>query len=261
MNRPSVISIAVLATVLVGSAAQGQTCNFDVSTGNWGDTSSWDCGHVPTAADLAVIKSGNSCTMNVTAAVADSLTVESTATLNVQAGKKLTLDSFATHSTIAGTVNLQGAGSELAFMDNDQTIDGAGKIVGQHNGAKISITDGEELTNDTTIEGQLQIVGDGNFLNSGTVHANVAGILSVACNSFDDDAGAEWKITTSASAILRIDVADTAAALLEGDWTIEGNGRLDVDSIGFSTEGSLKWAGGTVDAKDGCIAEWGNPLL
>lgn len=258
MKRLILTLILVLGLMLVGAPAQAETCNFNVSSGNWTDGGNWSCGHEPTFADLAVILTGNTCTMDDTAGEADSLTVESTGTLNVQANKKLSLDSSDTNSTITGTVNLQGSGSELAFITNSQTIDGAGKIAGQHNDAKISIVTAlKTLTNDSTIEGQLQIVGDGKFVNSGTVHANVPGILRIACDEFDDDAGAEWKITSSSSAVLEIDIIDTGVPFLEGDWTIENNGKLDVDSFGFLTSGSLSWKGGTIDVADGCIADFG----
>ncbi|MCH7701050.1 MAG: hypothetical protein IID37_05130 [Planctomycetes bacterium] len=93
----------------------------------------------PTEADRAVIVGGKTCNVDVTTAAADSLNVESGATLNIQGGKKLTLDDDAgSKTTIAGTLNLQGASSELAFTTNDQTIDGGGKIVGQDNAAKIT---------------------------------------------------------------------------------------------------------------------------
>ena len=94
-------------------------------------------------------------------------------------------------------------------------------------------------------------------MNSGTVHANAAGILSVACNSFDDDSTALWKISSSSSAVLRIDIDDTAQApILDGDWTIADHGTLDVDSTGFDSNGSLTWTGGTIDVADGCVAAW-----
>ncbi|MCH7721692.1 MAG: hypothetical protein IH988_12015, partial [Planctomycetes bacterium] len=175
MIRLIVILIAVLAmtvVILPVGSAQAETCNFNVSSGNWTDGGNWSCGHEPTFADLAVILSGNTCTMDDAAGEADSLTVESTATLNVQANKKLTLDSSDTNSTIAGTVNLQGSGSELAFINNNQTIDGAGKIVGQHSGAQILLGGGVHLTNQITIEGALSIndgnVFDATFINLGT---------------------------------------------------------------------------------------------
>lgn len=257
MKEYFVIAIAILGLILMGSAAQAQPCNFNVSSGNWTDGGNWSCGHEPTFADQAVILSGNTCTMDDAAGEADSLTVESTATLNIATGNTLSLNSSTTNSTITGTVNLQGSGAELAFIDNSQTIDGAGKIVGQHNLAEISITAGEELTSDTTIEGKLTIVGDGKFVNFGTVHANVSGILRIACDDFDDDSGGVWKISTTPSAVLEIEIIDTGIPLLEGDWTIENNGTLDVDSFGFQTSGSLSWKGGTIDVADGCIADFG----
>ena len=196
----------------------------------------------------------------MTTALADSVNVESGATLNIQAGQKLTLDDTAgSNTTIAGTLYLQGSGSELAFTINDQTIDGAGKIVGQHNSALITITQLETLTNETTIEGQLTITDEsitGTFVNSGTVHANVAGTLLISTDSFDDDTGALWKVSDSSSAILKIDASGTKA-VLEGSFEIFDDGKLVVGSPGFETTGSLVWKGGTIDVASSSLADFG----
>jgi len=250
MFRAMVILIAVLGLVLGGTGVQAETCNFNVSSGNWTDGGNRSCGHEPTNADLAVIQSGNTCAMDDAAGEADSLTVESTATLNIQASKKLTLRSSTTNSTITGTVNLQGSASELAFIDNDQTIDGAGKIVGQHNAAKITVTSGETLTSETTIEGKLKITdatNTGAFRNHGTVHANAAGTLEISTNTISDNAGADWRLSGSASATLLLNQTYTVVPTLFGEFTLSDNGTLDVDSVGFWTKGSLYWSGGTMD--------------
>ena len=216
----------------------------------------------PTAADRAIIVGGKTCNVDVTTAAADSLNVESGATLNIQASKKLTIDdTAATGTTIGGTLNLQGASSELAFVDNDQTIDGAGKIVGQNSASKITVVSGKILTNESTIEGALKITGPssktGTFLNHGTVHANSAGTLEISTDALGDDSTAAWKITTSSNAVLRIDVFSSTRPALDGDWTIEDDGKLDVDSVGFTTTGSLVWKGGTIDVASNSLADFG----
>ena len=77
-------------------------------------------------------------------------------------------------------------------------------------------------------------------MNSGTVHANTAGTLLIDCNSFDDDSGALWKLSTSSSAILRINVDSGTAPDLEGAFDIDDAGAtLKVDSVGFKTTGTL----------------------
>ena len=280
MKRSIVTLMAVLGLVVGGflapAPAWGTDKYFCADTDNtWNDDGNWkeydpgaggNCGNgtastKPTAADRAIIVSGKTCNVDVPTAVADSLNVESTATLNIQASQKLTLDDTAgSKTTIAGTLNLQGSGSELAFTSNSQTIDGAGKIVGQNNAAKITVSDGETLTNDATIEGKLAITDNtinGTFLNHGIVHANVAGTLEISTNSFDDDSTALWKISASSSAILKIDATSTTKAVLEGDFEIFDDGKLVVGSPGFETTGSLVWKGGTIDVASSSLADFG----
>ena len=129
MNRLNVIAMVVLGLVLVGSTAQvqGETKYFCADTDNtWSGSSgqNWrtfgggqPCTNgtrvdAPTAADRAVIVSGKACNVDETTAVADSLDVESGATLNIEgaAGNSLTLDDDAVSgTTINGTLNLLGA--------------------------------------------------------------------------------------------------------------------------------------------------------
>ncbi|MCH7703004.1 MAG: hypothetical protein IID37_15080 [Planctomycetes bacterium] len=271
MKRSNVILIAMLGLVLVVGPAQGADRYFCASgaSGDWDDGLgglNWDSNAactdgnpgVPTAADRAIIQSGKTCNVDVTTAAADSLNVESGATLNIQAGKKLTIDDTAGSSTtIAGTLNLQGASSELAFIDNSQTIDGAGKIVGQHNAAKITVALSTTLTSDSTIEGNLQITGLGDFVNTGTVQASVAGILAITAKSIEDDSTALWKISGSSGAILKINVSDPTSAVLDGDFEIFDDGKLEVDSEGFTTTGTLDWRGGKIDVAIGSSVEFG----
>lgn len=114
---------------------------FCAGTDNtWNDGSNWksnalcqgaDAG-VPTAADKVTILSGKTCNVDVAAAVADHIVVESTATLQIDTGNTLTLDGDGNFgiSTITGTVKLEGSLSTLAIIANNQTFDGTGQIVG-----------------------------------------------------------------------------------------------------------------------------------
>ena len=262
MNRLNVIAIVVLGLVLVASTAQvqGDTKYFCADTDStWSGSSgqNWrtfgggqPCTNgtrvdAPTEADRAVIVSGKTCNIASNAA-ADSLDVESGATLNIQGatGNSLTLDDDGDDdTTINGTLNLLGSNSLLAFEDTNQTIDGSGKIVGQHNGARITVTVNNILTNDGTIEGKLEITGadtgSTTFLNHGTVNANVAGRLKISTNAFDDDSTALWKVSSSDTAILNIAVISTTVPDLAGDFEVLDEGTLNVTSKGFKTTGSL----------------------
>jgi len=261
MKRSLMISAALLAWGLQ-TAAHAETCTFTQTSSNWNTAGNWDCSHVPTAADLVTIPSGKTCAVDITNAVADTLSVASTGVLNIQSGKKLALDDDdgTNNTTITGTVNLQGSTSELAFTSNDQTIGGAGKISGADNAAKISIASGVTLTNESTIEGKLEIGGAGQFQNFGTVRINTTGTLLIDCESIEDDDTALWEISGSTAAILRINVNSEDVPILDGDWSIADGGKLDVDSIGFFTHGTLDWESGVVDVDGGCFAYFGLPL-
>ena len=269
-----------LCGMLVGVAAVAADVRGDhffcAGTDNtWNDGSNWksasDCSGanagVPTAADKVTILSGKTCNVNVTTAVGDHILVESSATLNIEAGKILTLDGDgnAGVSTITGTLYLQGSNSVLAFEDNNQTIDGTGKIVGQHDWGQITVSAGVTLSNETTIEGILRIVPPDmedvpTFRNEGTVHANASGILHVHTFVVDDSAGADrWKVSAS-GACLRFTVLDTTQApTFDGDFVVEG-GTLDVDNLGFATHGVLTMTGGTIDVASTAQARFSVPV-
>lgn len=245
---------------------------FCAGTDNsWNDGSNWksnafcaggDAG-VPTAADKVTILSGKTCKVGISAAVADHVVVESTATLIIETGNTLTLDGDGNFgvSTITGTLRLQGSSSTLAIITNDQTFDGTGKIVGEDDGARITISTGGKLTNETTIEGKLAIVPatagqESTFRNEGTVHANVSGTLHVNTKFVQDTAGADrWKVSTSSSAILRFNPTDTTIPTINGDFVVS-NGTLDVDNKGFLTHGDLSITRGTIDVASGALASF-----
>ena len=242
--------LIVIATILlIGvTAAWAQPCNFTASSGDWDLLTNWSCGHVPTPDDRAVILNGNTCTMNDDDGRADNLTVEINATLNIEAGKKLTLDgSVSLTSTIDGTLNITASGAdigELAIVDNDQTIDGGGKIVGQDNAAKITIALLTTLTIEGTVEGKLVIDGLGTLKNAGKIHANASGTLHVNTRFVEDTVGTDrWKVSTLNVSILRFDPTDSTRPDLAGDFTVV-QGKLDIDGVGFGTTGKLTMTGG-----------------
>ena len=255
-----VILVAVVCGLVIGvGAVQADTCTFDVPSGDWDVLENWDCvvggEQVPTAADRAVIQSGKICNID-SPAVADSLEVESTATLNILAGHKLTLDGDNDDSTIDGTLTITASGEdvgELAFVDNTQTISGDffGKIVGLDEAAKITVALGITLTNRTTIEGALQITGTGDFKNGGTVHANTSGTLEITTGLLDDEPAGFWQVSTSSSVVLHLAAQNTF--LLDGSFTIL-TGILTADAPGFMTFGDLTMKGGAIEMPQGAIA-------
>ncbi|MCH7701049.1 MAG: hypothetical protein IID37_05125 [Planctomycetes bacterium] len=97
-------------------------------------------------------------------------------------------------------------------------------------------------------------------MNTGTVHANVAGTLAITPGTIEDDSGALWKISVSSSAIRKINVGDPTLAVLDGDFEIFNDGKLIVESPGFKTTGSLVWKGGTINVGSSSLADFGIPI-
>ncbi len=178
-------------------------------------------------------------------------------TLRIAAGVTLTLDGDpCSTSTVDGAVILEGAGSQLAFIDNNHTVQGSGWIDGQHDAAKITIAGGETLTNQVTIRGNMTIEGDGNFTNQGKVLANNAGTLEIKVGgTIADSANTgsvsssnyRWAVDTSGAKLL---FSESATGLLGHFY--ECAGTLEVNkasaSIDACTTGDLLMTGGKIVA-------------
>lgn len=262
MTHYLIIALTVCVALVGAGVVQADKCTFTASSGNWDSASNWSClaggQQVPTAADLVIIDTGNTCTVNVSNAVADRIDVKSTATLNIGTGNsnKLTLDNDDdTDSTIDGTLNLDGSDSVLQINDNDHTFNGSGTIVGKDNDAEISIAVGKELLSgaNMTIEGKLKITGAGRFKNNGFIHANTSGTILIDTVRIKDQSTAFWKISGSSSAVLQFDSGFGQVELLSGSFRID-TGTLDVDGKGFTSDGKIDMRGGSIDVAAGAIA-------
>ena len=195
----------------------------------------------------------------MTTAAADHVYVPGT--LNIQAGKQLTLDGDDyTYSSIGGALNLEGSGSELAFVGTNQTIssiEGFGKLVGMSNSAQITVAAEITLTNSGAfvIEGNLKMTGQGTFRNEGDLHANVNGTLEVSTADLEDTPGATWKVSTNNGAVLKFSTTGALAPFLAGEFEVDA-GRLDIDSS-LATSGKLTQTGGKIDVADEKVAGFG----
>lgn len=290
--------VVVALFMLDAPVAYADTYYFDppdaATTGNWNDPDNWrdSCGGdalddwPDNSADIVIICTGNTVTVNVTVDVA-SITVESTATmamaadvttdtltvagtvttgantLEITSSDGLTINGTGlvdvdsgsgvvilsgggTSQTIGGTLNLALSGSTLSITSSC-TIDGSGFIDGDNNGALIEIAHGVTFTNTANITGMLQITfafgaTTADFVNgtNGSVEANKAGTLEINPNTHSAGAGA-FKVTTSASALLKFPVAATG---LSGPFTVS-NGILDIDA-NVATTGDLNFTGGKI---------------
>ena len=238
-------------------------------SGDWDDTSSWTdtkTGQAPTskpnAGDFVTIKNGHDIDVDTSPECADHITVETGAQLDIAANCTLTLDgSGSTTSTVDGAINLEAAGSKLAFTANSQTLTGSGNIDGCDSSATIEIADGLTLTSDITIEGELQIFGTagGNttrFINDtgGLVRANRVGTLDLNVDALDDGTNCsdgDWVVSSANAAILEFSVG---SILLSGDFTVNvshANGTLWIQA-NVATEGDLIFSDGKIQVDSGC---------
>ena len=211
--------IALLGLVLTPAGAYGQTLTVDC--------------------DATVHLTTN--------ATYDNFVVNSGGTLNIYSPVTLTLNGGGT-STVNGTINLLGAGSELKFTTYNHSVIGNGAIVGQHASAKIAI-DGYTLINCITISGRLEITdgaSTGIFINQGRVRADASGTLEISVDEVRDSSQGLWQ-SMHCDAILLFDstIATMTAGNMDGDFELfAGIIRLDEP---LTTDGRLMMSGGTLD--------------
>jgi hypothetical protein len=259
MKRTLLTTAAFIAVLLIGANAQADNTFNNASGNDWNTPANWDQGHVPTAAENAVIPLGETCNVNIATAVAD--TIEVYGTLNIQSDCTLTLDNTSSSgSVIDGTVNLEWTtGSPatygtLAFTTNDHTLSyssSAGSIIGAGSECLITLgSDNLDLTSNVTISGALAITESGtrtstSFINDGLVSADLAnGTLELAVDALDDGtcSTGDWEVCAS-GATLQFSVGSVK---LSGDFYVS-DGTLDLDA-NVSTEGRPRFSGGTIDA-------------
>jgi len=257
-------SLCALTYVAPPAEAQVETLYFCTDDGSWNDDENWfttfdgtTCSvaaHAPGTDDHAIIIPNVTCVVDGSGNNCNDVEVRSGATVNI-AGATLQLrgqTGAANTSDIDGTINLQSHAnaSTLQVTQQNHTLLGDGKIVGQGTNAELLLGANVTLFSETTIEGIVNInvtsFFTGNFTNKGIVNANASGTILLDVDMIDDDATGVWKVT-AAGATLRFasQVTGTAAAL-DGDFDVQA-GTLDVDSAGFETTGTLTFTGGTVD--------------
>jgi len=277
----------ILLTCLVVAApgarsAHGQTTYFfkpSSSPAVWNDANNWktgtNCsnasgaGQIPSASEDAEICSNNVAQITGISAAARTITVRVLGRIDIKpsdsADGVLTLGSGMsplTSSLTGDAIHLLKAdsGSHVAVLTItavDHTLDD-GIIEGQDDAALISVPGGLTLTKqDGQIEGQLQIVGDGAFVNDALVFANANGTLLVGPVTLDDTPGDRWKAQSGSSSvhpILKFGSAITTLSdgELEGDFTLAGLHPAEIENSASSlnplrTFGRLIMTKGTLD--------------
>jgi len=288
-NHKTTRRVAVCATALLcglfgpafgtlASSAAGDCENEWVISDeqHMGQDETYDCVHILSTGRLYT----NGYKLTVTGA--DGLTIDAGGKLFINNSSGAVVLTGGGTSTVDGRIYLQVSGSELEIDEASHTLEGSGRIIGEHNGARITIQCGRTLTSEITIEGALEIrrgtaitpdaLGRGTFVNNGLVHANHGNVnddtLKLASGTIDDSSGAtRWQVS-HADAVLWFNVNATG---LDGDVTIDA-GTLDIDENVDITPGDLymscpsyiQVAGGksfTYDTYSGdCATDPSNPL-
>jgi hypothetical protein len=172
-----------------------------------------------------VICGGKTCQVDDDDAVCCSVSVESTATLQVASGYVLGIYGESATSDIDGTLEITGeVALNLEGTNKEHTFTGDGEIKGTASSAKLSVDGGGDLTTNaiivaTKITGAMTIdeipnSGSGGevVLSGGTLHANINGTLVVQTYTINDQAGSGGarsliKVSTNSNAVLRLDRA------------------------------------------------------
>jgi hypothetical protein len=239
------LAAAAASMAAIGSATPARTgsvVEFDNDggggDGKWSTDTNWVGDSKPTAADRAYIPSGLTCTVDTTAATADTLQVDGT--LNIAAGMVLTLENDddivggagADNSAVDGDIALQGTSSALRLSVADHTFAGSGTLRGEADAAKIQILGGLTFTSEILIKGQLTVekrsgTGSPTFDNQFQVWSNVdGGTITLGSNLLladvdDDPSDFEWRVGDSSGGF------DAAMRFLKSNGSLNGDFKVE----------------------------------
>jgi len=231
-----------MAVVLgVSGVCAGDVMTFNVPQGDWNLATNWTPQQVPGADDRAVIPSGKICNVDSDTTV-DTIEIEDTATLNVEADVTLTLEDdddnvsgqglgpsmpgtpVPDHSIIDGTLNLgdsSNGGATLEFTTKSHRFDGDGLVFG-FGDAEIDIAadiaffnrldkDGKGVAGRLSITGLTGGTENGKLINGGIVGGGAAGAIVLSASTVVEDlSGARWIADCKASITFNQEVLDLA---------------------------------------------------
>jgi hypothetical protein len=246
--------IGLLVMVCSAGISLGEVITFDGDTDDtWGTPANWSTNSVPGADDRAVIPNGSEFAVVIGGSddfTVDSLEIGGDATLTIEEGGRLVLESDDAHSCalcggdagddhhINGDIVLEGTqgtgGSTLRFESGEgHIVRGSGSILGGAPECKLAIDTDVEVTNQlaTTgngIVGSLTISGvpfstspharDGAFVNDGIVRSSTGKIVLSWSTGLDDTSDGEWLVEGNCGAGFVGTMEFRRAALLDGDF-------------------------------------------
>ncbi|MFM9996289.1 MAG: G8 domain-containing protein [Phycisphaerales bacterium] len=258
---------SVWVVVCLAASASATTKTFVPSSGIWNDVNNWSPSGLPTVNDNVVIPGGKVCNVDITTATAQ--TMEVYGTLNIQPGKKLTLDLYTSNvpldSIVDGIVTLvhdnTGFGT-LTFAQGTHTVTGDGRIAGQEVTCTIEVGSSSILTNELAGSGEgiresLTIRGltasgqtNGTFVNQGLVEA-VGHLTLHADTILDDDGTGLWK-AVSCKTVLQF---DRQALGLDGDFQL-GCGSKFLFNASIKTCGTLIYNSTGIDVENSATFQY-----
>lgn len=287
MKYKTLLTMVAFAGITQMASAANFTCTNSSGQTDWNDGRTWGGGQfdpVPGSSDLAFIPSGKVVDVSANITVGR---INVTGTLNVQAGKLLQVDGTGGsggttgHHVIDGTINLQGAASQLQFTSMDQVFENngvsSGKVVLSDDSgspAELLIDNTRMLTSQIQIEGYGRVDGVGgtatlvNQQTSATVGAvivaNNSGMLELGSNlilsEVDFVAGLthywpQYRANTSSSAVLEFSRDAISAGKLRGDFLVDDCATMQFNADVY-TDGSLIMSDGHIVVLSGASFEW-----
>ena len=153
--------------MFIGSTAISAATITSSQTGNWSSTDTWVGGAVPTAEDTVIIAAGHVVSITSTS-VAETLTINSTAT--IQVNSSLTVDNAADNS---GTMNINTGGSFILsagnFTNSGTLLFAKGRSMTMADTTTLTNSGSISLTSDSNEFSTLKLNGTYTKSGSGTV--------------------------------------------------------------------------------------------
>ncbi len=260
------LAVAMAAFFIAGTTAQATDRTFDANgaaSGSWNVAANWTDDVVPVAGDKAIILTGKTADVDTANDICGQLDIQGTGRVVIKISSKLTIDGNGTALTsmiaVSAKLILETSTSVLEIKDDNHTMSGSGKIIGQDNEAVITDAASEKLTIDTdlTVQGALKITLD--MENNGTVRANDGSSGSRDTlelgggETFTGDG--DWQAYRDGTAGTRVDAilkfaSGVTATGLTGAFRVSAYSILDVDA-NVCTTGNLLFDGGTIDVAVG----------
>jgi len=292
MKRVAVVLLAIWLGAWNGYA-DAAPCTSQ-NSGNWNNCITWSgllcllsCGGIiggtPTASSQVTISSGDTVTVNVSNAAADTVTAQGSSTLQFNSGTTLNVGNGVTNG---GTTTVGAGNMSSASFTNNNTVSvstGQINVTGAYTNTTTgdtltigagSLISGGTLTNGGSIifSGTGTVNANGDFSSSGTVTNTAAGTINIkgaatVNGTFTAGSGTVAFIGTSNQAVsgsalgfYNVTMNNTAGITLSNNLTADGtltftrgNITTGANKVSVGTAGSVSGASSTTGYVSGCM--------